>query len=113
MRLSQVSSENYNDVSCIRSKAILGTVDGTVQTKQDGWKDSKKKPKEISIFDETVTLKSINASKTLLSVNCFATVEKYFLLLDKLTMAADNNKLFCIRQSPVNPLSQLVPRRAS
>lgn len=76
LRLSQVSGGNYNGVSCIRFKGRLGTVDGTSKTAQGGWKDSSAKPKEISVFDETVTVKSTDVSIQILSVSCFATVKK-------------------------------------
>lgn len=52
--------------------------------------------------------------KNFLSVDCFATVEKYLLLPIKVTMATDNNnRFFSIRQSPIKPERKLVPCRAS
>lgn len=48
----------------------------TCETTKGGWKDSKLKPKEITIFHKNVIVKSRNSDKREVSVSCFAAIAK-------------------------------------
>lgn len=65
LRLIQLSRRNCNGVGCIRFEQILGVVDWTSQTAVGGRKDSRVKAKNMDLFYETATLKSIAESKPL------------------------------------------------
>lgn len=88
------SSVNYNGASSESFKKRLGATDGISETTQGERKNMRMKPKDKSIFDETVALKSVYASKLLSIARRFATIEKHMLFQGKFTFAADSNDRF-------------------
>lgn len=91
-RLNQIGEGPYNSDRRLRGKDCLSSIDGTCQTAQKNWKDSRFKPGEVEIFDNDIVQKGCIISRLPVSVNCFAAAQTYLLHRRKIVMFVGYNE---------------------